>query len=136
MKKKLPNLQENGFQLESGIKLHEEAPKTFWIPTEEQKKNVHKGSIVKLCFEIQTINTEGEAKSEFERMWVIVADRNGDWFTGILDNQPYCTNEMQPGLVFEFNTEHIININDMSVDLGDEKYVEYRAALKTALEQK
>jgi hypothetical protein len=91
-------------------------------------------TLVKLNFDIRTVDVHGQERMNGERMWVIVAERDRDWFTGILDNQPLCTDEMKPGLIVHFKTEHIVNIDDMVVDLESEKYHEYRAALKKALE--
>lgn len=112
MKKELPTLKKDGFFLESGIQLHADAPTTFWIPSDKAKDNIKPGDIVKLSFAIRTINIDGREELTAERMWVVVSKREDDWFIGILDNQPTCTDEIQPGLVLEFRTEHVINIYD------------------------
>lgn len=136
MKKVLPNLHDDGYAFVSGIESHREAPKTFWIPSEEEKVKVGRGTLVKLNFDIRTADKDGQDQMNGERMWVIVVERDGDWFSGILDNQPTCTDDMKPGMIVHFNSEHIINIGDMNLDLESEKYQEYREAMEKALSEK
>lgn len=135
MKNNLPSLEKDCYRLMNGVKLHKENPSTFEIPCDETKLALEKGNLVKLNFEIKTIDENGNEKLNGERMWVIVTDRHEDWFTGFLDNQPYCTDAIKPGLVVHFNSKHIIDIDDFKVDLEEEKYKEYQNELKRVTSQ-
>ncbi len=135
MNKTLPTLEINGYRLRNGIELHNNAPSTFLIPSESQKAKVIVGNLVKLSFEIRTVSPQGGEKLNGERMWVIVVKREGDWFEGILDNQPYCTQEIKPGLVVTFKSEHIIDIFGEIFDLKSPKFDEYRNKIKELTQQ-
>lgn len=129
MKAKLPTIKDDGYRFISGVKLHDEAPLTFEIPTEEEKMKIEKGHIVKLIFEIRTLNSQGEEELNRERMWVVVLENEGDWFTGILDNQSIFTDKMKPGLVMHFNWEHIVDVYTQCIDPESEKFKEYQKIL-------
>lgn len=111
MKQLLPTFKKDGFNLMSGIELHEANPKTFWIPSDEDKAKLKKGDMVKLIFEIRTVNQKGEEDINPERMWVIIKTRDGDWFTGKLDNQPAATDKIKLGRLITFKAEHIVDIS-------------------------
>src|SRR5690554_8194534 len=81
------------FELESGEQLHAEAPDTFWIPSLKSRESLSPGDIVKLVFRIEV---DGEV--DVERMWVIVQKVVAGGYVGILDNDPYCTDQIQAGL--------------------------------------
>ncbi len=130
MKNNLPTLEKDGYRLMSGTKLHEKSPSTFEIPSDDNKLKLQKGNLVKLIFEMKTIDEKGREELKGERMWVIIAEREDDWFTGFLDNQPVSANDIKPGLVVHFNSEHIIDINDFAVNLDEEKFKEYQKELK------
>lgn len=125
MKKELPTFEKDGFELENGVETNKLYSETFHIPSEKEKSELEKGNIVKLTFHIQTQDDKGEVKINPERMWVIIFERDGEWFEGILDNQPFCTDQINPGMQVIFKLENIININDLKVDLQDEKFLKY-----------
>lgn len=89
-------------------------PDSFEIPTAEEIATVDKGSLVKLIFEIVD-PIEGEPIAE--RMWVIVTQRKGDNFIGILDNDPFYIRGLYAEDKVEFKAKNIISINSV-VDLG------------------
>ncbi len=91
--------------LEDGEQQHEEFPDTFWIPPAEQRKRLQKDQLVKLLFRI-TANGE----TQTERMWVIIEKKTSDGYLGVLDNDPYCTDEMKAGLEVRFQPRHVIQI--------------------------
>ncbi len=130
MNKTLPTLEKDGFYFDNGVELNKEAPKTFWIPSDEAKALIKPGDIVKVPFMIRTAGADGKDELNGERMWVIVTERDEDWFSGILDNQPTCTDEMKPGLVVHFKAEHVINIADSGVDIHDAKFKEYKRVIE------
>ncbi len=77
------------------------------MPPREQRESVKPGTLVNLIFRL-----ENETEAFVERMWVIVKERKADGqFSGILDNDPYCTEEIRSGIEVIFGPEHIISIN-------------------------
>src|SRR6185369_16248266 len=76
------------WQLASGEKAHEEQPETFWIPPLEERQNLARGQAARLIFEIEANTEDGGITVTRERMWVIVSERCGTFYVGILDNQP------------------------------------------------
>ncbi len=93
------------FTLEDGEALNREHPDTFWIPQKERREKLVKDDLVKLVFNL----TDGR-KIQAERMWVIVkaGDRSG--YSGVLDNDPYCTDQIKAGLEVSFMPRHVIDI--------------------------
>ena len=95
------------YTLDNGEEIAREAPRTFQIPSRERREAIAPGDIVKLIFRLET-----ETEAFVERMWVIVKERRGNGrFTGVLDNDPYCTEEIKSGLEVTFGAEHIIDIH-------------------------
>ena len=45
-------------------------------------------------------------------MWLKVKGQEGESFFGRLDNQPFCTDAIKPGLKIYFTQEHVINFLD------------------------
>ncbi|MGI5310014.1 hypothetical protein [Rheinheimera sp. WS51] len=93
------------FELESGEQLHAEAPDTFWIPPLPARQSLSSGDIVKLVFRI-----EEDGEVNVERMWVVIQQATTEGYVGILDNDPYCTDQIQAGLELKFAPKHIIDI--------------------------
>ena len=93
------------FELESGEQLHAEAPDTFWIPPLPARQSLSSGDIVKLVFRI-----EEDGEVNVERMLVVIQQATTEGYVGILDNDPYCTDQIQAGLELEFAPKHIIDI--------------------------
>lgn len=93
------------YALDNGEELNREHPDTFWIPPRDERENLLPGELVKLIFRISL-----EEEPHVERMWVIVKERVANGYIGVLDNDPYCTTELQSGEQIEFRPEHIIQI--------------------------
>ncbi len=72
-------------------------PLTFHIPTLEQIEALQPGDFVKLIFE------------DRERMWVKITSREGDEFTGVLNNDPVIV-DMKCGDKVLFYSRHIASI--------------------------
>ena len=60
---------------------------------------------MKLVFNL----TDGE-QTQGERMWVIVKGGDSSGYTGILDNDPYSTDQIKAGLEVSFEPRHVIDI--------------------------
>lgn len=108
-------LDRDFWQLRSGEICHRENPATFWIPPIEERLNLKRGHAAKLIFDIETKDESGNALLSGERMWVIVAERIGEAYTGILDCKPASimaddTAYLQFGAEIPFAAEHVIDI--------------------------
>lgn len=110
MDMQLATLEDDGWMLDDGEEIAAQHPETFWIPSREQRDALQPGQQVKLIFRIVTEDADGAEEMHVERMWVIVTGREGNLYRGELDNQPYCTDEMNPGLPVCFEARHVINI--------------------------
>lgn len=94
------------YTLDNGEEIAREAPRTFHIPPREKREGLNPGDIVKLIFRLET-----ETEAFVERMWVIVKEKNATGtFTGLLDNDSTCTDEIKSGLEVIFGPEHVIAI--------------------------
>jgi hypothetical protein len=107
---KLATLAIDGWELESGEAIHREKPHTFELPPLHERSNLQNGAIVKLIFHFRIVDASGQESLEIERMWVIVHGRVGEFYRGILDNDPDCTDEIKAGLEVWFRPEHVIQI--------------------------
>ena len=94
------------FSLDNGVELHRESPATFWIPPQAERESLQVGDCAKCIFRIEI-----DDAVHVERMWVIVQDVGNGWYTGILDNDPYCTDEISSGILIEFTPDHVIQID-------------------------
>lgn len=91
------------WQLDNVHKLNKEAPYTFYRPSEEVIEKLQVGDIVKLIFVSDQPSDDG---FNGERMWVEITDRNGNNFTGTLDNEPFRL-PLKAGEVITFGAENI-----------------------------
>ena len=108
---KLANAFDDGWELDDGEALHSEAPDTFYIPPVEVRQSLSVGQIVKLVFRISLNDEDGTQTQEVERMWVIVQQGLVDGqYVGELNNDPYCTKEIQAGMAVVFEPRHVIQI--------------------------
>jgi len=80
-------------------------PYTFYKPSRATTARLGIGDLVKLIFEFDNPNPEGWSA---ERMWVIITERNGDVFNGVLDNEPAQLTGLAPGDPVAFEERHII----------------------------
>ena len=114
---RVATLEEDGWKLRSGEAAHREHPDTFWIPSPEERWSLKRGQTVKLIFEIEAEDEAGNLEVNAERMWVIVADRIGPHYIGILDNDPATVEATEDGYLvcgaeIPFLAEHVIDISD------------------------
>jgi uncharacterized protein YegJ (DUF2314 family) len=92
------------YQLGNGEKINKENPRTFYIPSREDRESVKEGDTVKLIFIFDDEN------AMTERMWVQIVSKEGNRYKGFLDNDPYSTNSIKAGDEVVFSPEHIIQI--------------------------
>lgn len=115
---RLATFSEVFWELRSGEKSHEDNPETFWIPPEGERNNLKRGDGAKLIFEIEGEDEHGNISYQAERMWVIVAEKTGDVYIGILDNQPASIEPLDEiylvfGAEIPFKAEHIIDLREV-----------------------
>src|SRR5258708_31674486 len=112
---RLATLERDFWQLRSGEESHRQNPQTFWLPPLGQRQNLSRGQAAKVIFDIETEDEAGKPVLTGERMWVIVAERIGEFYIGILDCQPSCvtpddTAYLRFGAEIPFAPEHVIEI--------------------------
>lgn len=91
------------WHLESGVERNRLYPDTFPIPSDELRRAIRPGHVVKLLFEMN----DGWG----ERMWVEVLDVKRRHIVGELCNQPVGIPRLAPGDTVKFTPEHVINID-------------------------
>jgi Uncharacterized protein conserved in bacteria (DUF2314) len=90
------------WRLGSGVERNRAYPESFPIPSEEMKRLIVPGMVVK----------DGSG----ERMWVDVTAVDGERLVGVLCNTPCVIPRLEPGDEVMFEREHIIDI-----DVPDER---------------
>jgi hypothetical protein len=123
---RLPSFERDFWQLRSAEQSHREHPDSFWIPPLERRQSLHRGQAARLIFDIEGQDEDGAVEVQGERMWVIVAERVGDAYIGILDNQPAAIEPSENvylcfGAEIPFLPEHVIDIGEPPAD-----YVEWQ----------
>ena len=114
---RLPTLERNFWSLASDEKANAENPDTFWIPERERREQLRRGDAAKMIFEIESEDADtGAIVVNRERMWVIVTEKIGDTYIGMLDNQPATIEPaddvyLRFGAEVPFKAEHIIDID-------------------------
>ena len=93
------------YELDNGEEMHADAPETFYLPPLDARNNLKPNDTVKLVFRIEHNNG-----FDVERMWVDVKSVTSTGYIGILDNDPYCTEELKSGEIIEFKPKHVIQI--------------------------
>lgn len=101
----MPTLEEDGWQLESGVERHAEAPETFEIPEEEIRATVGPNVLSKA--HLHLAERRGPT---VERMWVQITGYTESGYVGVLDNDPRTPDApIAAGQVVEFGPDHIID---------------------------
>ena len=126
---RLPTLERDFWTLRSGEASHRAHPDKFWIPPAEERRNLRRGRAARLIFDIEA-EVDGKVAVTGERMWVIVAERVGDLYIGILDNKPASFEPSDNaylcfGAEIPFGPEHVIDVGDPPAD-----YVEWQLGQK------
>ena len=124
-----PAIKTDYWELRSAEASHAKYGDKFWIPSLEARQTVKRGQAARLIFDIE-VDNEGELKIVGERMWVIVKEKIGDTYIGILDNQPACSNFEDDvylclGAEVPFLAEHIIDI-----DTPPQEHAEWQLGLE------
>ncbi len=105
------------FRLGDAELLHQQNPRTFFIPSRAEREAVQPGDQARLLFEIVDPAPGGPTG---ERMWVQVVESEAGAYVGRLDAQPAVLRSIGPGSRIEFGPEHILTLMD-SWPLGELK---------------
>lgn len=121
---RLATFEEDFLQLRSGENVNQENPEDFWIPPLEERLNLKKGDGVKLIFDFEAFDENGNLQIGGERMWVVVKEKIDDFYLGILDNQPASIDEgfLDRNSEIYFKAEHIVDINHPPKDYLEERF--------------
>ena len=112
----LARLETDNWELANAVERHLSAPSTFFIPPENERRNLRIGQAAKLIFRIRVVDEAGVAEVVTERMWVYVTGKLGAVYEGRLQNQPEATSDFRPGTQVRFLAEHVCDIDDPPKD--------------------
>ena len=115
---RIPDLDDDGWCLESGVERHALHPESFPIPDEAERGGLKPGDFAKLIF---VIAVEEDDEPIVDHMWVVVREAADGAFFGLLDNEPDIdeNDEFWLGTEVPFGPEHVIEVqagNDESRD--------------------
>jgi hypothetical protein len=88
---------------------HAAKPRSFFIPSPEERSNRNPGDLVKLLFYIRNPPPGGPRA---ERMWLEVSARVEDGYVGLLTNRPNAIKDLSGGDEVAFRSDHIIAVQD------------------------
>lgn len=91
------------YELEDAHERNRQYPITFEIPSSMAVAKLKRGDFAKLIFKTN------DPWVESERMWVLIHSKNGDKFSGELNNDPVFTN-IECGAKIEFEARHIAGV--------------------------
>jgi hypothetical protein len=119
-----PSIKTDYWELRSAEESHAKYGDRFWIPSSEKRTTLQRGQAARLIFDIEGENDTGEVEVQGERMWVIISEKIGDTYIGILDNQPACFDPednfyLSRGAEIPFLAKHIIDIDFPPQDWAD-----------------
>lgn len=124
MNPKLATFEKDYWQLRSAEESHNENPDRFWIPDLQVRQNLKRGDAVKLIFDFEGYNENGELEIGGERMWAIVKEKTGDFYLGILDNQPAGIDDgfLDKNSEVYFKAEHVIDVGFPPKEYLEERF--------------
>lgn len=110
-KRKLANIKNDSWELEDGEAKNNENPTSFFIPSIDSRKNLLPDDKAKIIMRIRTINDKDVEEDNVEGMWVIVREKTEDYFVGVLDTSPDCTDEIKMGMEVVFEPRHVVQVH-------------------------
>jgi hypothetical protein len=118
-----PTIKTDYWELRSAEASHAKYGDRFWIPALAARQNIQRGQAARLMYDIE-VDDEGKLEVVGERMWVIIKEKVGDTYIGILDNQPACSDfedgfYLCLGAEVPFLAEHVIDIDTPPQDHSD-----------------
>lgn len=106
-------IEQDGWTLVSAEERHARSPETFVIPSRTERESLTSGDGVKLLFDIETREAGKVIDRGVDRLWVIVKNKTGDLYVGVLDSDPGISEglTLRPGTELLFGPEHVSAIN-------------------------
>ena len=103
---------------------HAAHPQTFDIPSRGARESLTPGDGVRLLFDIETREGGRVIDRGVDRMWVIVKQRTGDRYVGILDSDPGLAEglNLRAGDAIAFGPEHVADIASAAARVRCGKY--------------
>ena len=113
---RLPNFEDDYWELRSGEESRLDYPESFRLPPLPDRRKLKRGQAVRLIFDIEGLDQTGYPVLQGERMWVLVTGRWGQGFLGVLLNEPYSLDPaddvyLRLGAEIPFLPEHVIDIS-------------------------
>jgi len=116
-----PTLDTDGWQLDSGVERHAQAPETFTIPPEAVRSRLVPDSDAKLIFLLRA----ADGSVAVERMWVRITGYTDDGYVDVLNNEPRTPGvPLSLGDRVAFRPDHVIDA--MPPESWDPKTRTYR----------
>lgn len=117
----LASLALDFWELRSGEAAAAAHPDTFDLPPRTERESLVRGQTVKLIFDQEGCEEDGSVTLQGERMWVIVSERIGSRYIGMLTSKPQL---LEPGeetylraaAEVCFGAEHVIAIDQPPSD--------------------
>jgi hypothetical protein len=117
----MPNIHDDGRELESALEQHHQFPDRFQIPSEEERSNLQPGDMVQMVFLLLGQDETG-SYIQGERMWVTVQKVTTTSYTGVLESLPVTSDVLHPGDTVQFGPEHVASILIRKTDLRHPDY--------------
>ena len=117
-------IEKDGWALLSAEDQHAAHPDTFRIPTRQERESLSQGDGVKLLFDIETREGGRVIDRGVDRLWVIVRQRTGLEYVGVLDSDPGTAEglNLHEGDAIAFRPEHVAAIDRPSREYILQKY--------------
>jgi len=99
---------ENGYYLDDAVWLSQYRD-DLNPPLAEERDNLEPGTYVKLLFRFAAEDAERQ-DNETERMWVLITDRDDEYYVGTLANDPHYDRVLKCDDIVHFHPLHIMEI--------------------------
>lgn len=115
---RLAGLDTDGWTLRSGEASHAEHPDSFHIPPRTVRENLRRGQRVKVIFDFKGEDEDGTVSVQGERMHLVVSERIGSRYLGLLLDQPELFEPedyryLRPAVEVPFGAEHVIAVDEL-----------------------
>lgn len=98
--------QGKDWRLDDAERLHQENPRSFFIPSADRRRGLRHDDVVRLVFLV----TAEPREASGERMWLTDIERHGDRYVGVVTNEPVYIEDLSLGDEIEFGPEHVVAV--------------------------
>ena len=127
---KISTLENDGWELENALQLHNNCPEKFKLPPEDEIRNLKVGELVKLRFLFWENDDPDTRRITGEGMWVTITSIVDNEICGVLDNTPVRSKALKANDVIEFNRENVCSIY---IKINDARHPLYRGPIHNKL---